>query len=162
MLKFEFPHLIKALALAGGLAIIVIPITIALAQVCSEVLEKLSLNSEPQTLVKMIQEKKVYSIWQKHVFIFTVLIIAPIIEETVFRGIIYSTIKQMGFPKLALFGTSFLFAIVHGNLMILIPLTFLAITLSWLYELTDNLIAPIFMHALFNGVNLYFLMNNSS
>jgi len=34
--------------------------------------------------------------------------------------------------------------------MTFVPLTFLGLILAWLYDSTDNLIAPIFAHSLFN------------
>ena len=34
----------------------------------------------------------------------------------------------------------------------------LALALTWLYELTDNLLAPILVHALFNAANLAMLV----
>jgi membrane protease YdiL (CAAX protease family) len=37
--------------------------------------------------------------------------------------------------------------------MIFLPLTLLALALTWLYERTNNLLAPILAHSLFNGVN---------
>src|SRR5512140_422206 len=86
------------------------------------------------------------------------IVVAPFAEEVVFRGLIYPTLKQNGFPKLALWGTSLLFAAIHSNLMIVLPLTFLAVVLTLLYETTDNLLAPIFAHSLFNFVNFFWVL----
>jgi membrane protease YdiL (CAAX protease family) len=81
------------------------------------------------------------------------IILAPVAEETLFRGILYPTIKQYGFPRAALWGTSALFALIHFNFAIFIPLLLLALVLVWLYEKTDNLLAPIAAHVAFNAVN---------
>jgi len=86
------------------------------------------------------------------------IVVAPFVEELVFRGLIYPTLKQNGFPGLALWGTSILFAAIHSNLMILLPLTFLAVVLTLLYETTDNLLAPIAAHSLFNFVNFFWFI----
>jgi membrane protease YdiL (CAAX protease family) len=40
------------------------------------------------------------------------------------------------------------------TLAIFVPLFALALALTWLYEKTDNLLAPIFAHSLFNAANL--------
>lgn len=81
------------------------------------------------------------------------VVIAPIAEETLFRGILYPTIKQHGFPRAALWGTSVLFALIHCNLAVFLPLLMMALLLVWLYEKTDNLLAPVTAHVIFNAVN---------
>jgi membrane protease YdiL (CAAX protease family) len=81
------------------------------------------------------------------------ILLAPIAEELLFRGILYPAAKQFGFPRSALWGTSALFAVIHFNVAIFIPLLLLAALLVWLYEKTDNLLAPIAAHVTFNAVN---------
>lgn len=85
------------------------------------------------------------------------ILLAPVGEEILFRGIIYPAIKFAGFPRLALWGTAILFALIHRNLPIFIPLVVLAICLAVLYEKTGNLLAPITTHAIFNAVNFFML-----
>ncbi len=74
-----------------------------------------------------------------------------------FRGIIYPAIKQSGFPRAALWGTSLLFALIHLNLANFVPLVVLALMLTWLYERTDNLLASIAAHGTFNAANVIYL-----
>lgn len=81
------------------------------------------------------------------------ILLAPLAEELLFRGILYPAAKQLGFPRAALWGTSVLFAAIHFNVAIFIPLLLLALLLVWLYEKTDNLLAPIAAHVTFNAVN---------
>jgi membrane protease YdiL (CAAX protease family) len=83
----------------------------------------------------------------------TVLIV-PAAEEAFFRGILYTWVKTLGFPRLALWGTSILFSTVHGNLPGFVPLTLFAVALVILYERCGNLLAPISAHAAFNVANL--------
>jgi membrane protease YdiL (CAAX protease family) len=78
-------------------------------------------------------------------------------EEFIFRGMLYPLIKQRGWPRLAWFGVNFLFALIHLDAAAFIPLFLLALVLTWLYEKTDSLLAPITGHALFNAVNLVLL-----
>jgi hypothetical protein len=91
------------------------------------------------------------------------VVIAPLAEETLFRGILYPAIKQNGFPRAALWGNSLLFAAIHGNLPAFLPLTILALILTVLYEKTNNLLSCIFAHSLFNvvGVVLVYYYNSS-
>jgi membrane protease YdiL (CAAX protease family) len=88
----------------------------------------------------------------------TAILLVPVTEEMLFRGILYPAIKQFGYPRLALWGTALLFAAVHTNLVTFVPLAALALVLTLLYERTDNLLAPIAAHVLFNGVNFVRLL----
>jgi uncharacterized protein len=81
------------------------------------------------------------------------IILAPLVEEFIFRGLLFPILKQLGFVKLAWWGTSLLFALIHFNLHAFLPLTVLALMLTWLYDRTDNLLAPILAHSAFNAVN---------
>jgi len=97
--------------------------------------------------------------WSQQIFMLvTMVLLAPVVEEILFRGILYPLIKQAGFPKIAVFGVSLLFAAVHFTPAIFLPLFVLAMLLTWLYEFTDNLLAPITAHSLFNamGFALYY------
>jgi membrane protease YdiL (CAAX protease family) len=86
------------------------------------------------------------------------VLLAPVAEEIMFRGILYPVIKQLGRPRLALWGTSLLFAAIHLNLVTFVPLMALAVVLTVLYEYTNNLLAPIMAHILFNALNFATLL----
>ena len=86
------------------------------------------------------------------------IFVAPPAEELFFRGLLYPTLKQLGLPRLAFWGTAILFGLAHLNLMALIPLIFVAIMLTLLYEETDNLLAPIIAHSFFNTANFVVLV----
>jgi len=101
-----------------------------------------------------VQTLRSASSWAARIALGVVTIfLVPVAEEILFRGIIYPWIKQRGHPRLALVGTSVLFAAMHLNLVTFIPLFALAVVLTFLYEWTNNLLAPITAHALFNGLN---------
>jgi membrane protease YdiL (CAAX protease family) len=87
-------------------------------------------------------------------FVVFSILIAPVAEEILFRGVLYPAIKQSGFPRSALWGTAVLFAAIHVNLPIFLPLLALGLALALLYEATNNLLAPIAAHGLFNAVNI--------
>jgi membrane protease YdiL (CAAX protease family) len=82
--------------------------------------------------------------------------LAPAAEELLFRGILYPFIKRR-WPRMALWGTALLFGAFHMYLPGFVPLALLALILTWLYEKTDNLLAPIAAHSLFNTVNFALL-----
>lgn len=69
-------------------------------------------------------------------------------------GLFYPLLRRLKPASLSVICVSLLFALIHGNTAILLPLFVLALILTWLYEMTDNLLAPIAVHALFNATNL--------
>jgi membrane protease YdiL (CAAX protease family) len=114
---------------------------------------------ELQPMVKHLQTRLP---WPHTVFYgFATIVIAPVAEELLYRGILYPTIKQNGHPRLAWIVSSVIFALMHQNLMVVLPLTFLAVILTLLYEVTGNLIAPITTHSLFNGFNFLMLLQQT-
>ena len=117
-----------------------------------ENLPRVALHPEEQSAVHTIRSA---SSWFDRLTLGgATIILAPLSEEVLFRGIIYPWIKNFGFPQLALWGTSLIFAIVHFNLLSLPALFLLALMLTLLYEKTGNLLAPIAAHSLFNAFNL--------
>jgi len=86
---------------------------------------------------------------------FLAVVVAPLIEETVFRGLFQTMIRSyLGRPWLAIIITSVLFAMVHANLSHWPALFALALGLGYAYEKSGSLFRPIFMHVLFNGATI--------
>ena len=101
---------------------------------------------------------RVTTVWSDRVSLaILALLLAPVVEEIFFRGIFYPAVKQAGFPRLALWGVSLLFALIHANVVTFIPLFALAVVLTLIYERTNNLLSTISAHALFNGLNFALL-----
>jgi membrane protease YdiL (CAAX protease family) len=118
-------------------------------------LPKLHLKPEEQQAVQTLQTAVT---WQHRLVLGLItILLAPVAEEVLFRGILYPWVKQAGFPRLALWGTAILFAAIHFNLATFIPLAALALMLAILYDRMDNLLAPITAHALFNAANFAML-----
>jgi membrane protease YdiL (CAAX protease family) len=109
------------------------------------------LKPELQAPVQLLQQQR----WPAHLLAVqavVTVVIAPIGEEILFRGILYTAIKQRGRPKTAVWVTAVLFAIIHFSPVNLLSLLFLGIVLTALYEKTKNLLAPILLHSAFNGI----------
>jgi len=146
------PKLNRALLMAVTLVIVILTIAWLLQNVSVSALTKLGWPPADQTAVALLAAAK--SLWLKIYLGAFAVVLAPVAEEFIFRGMLYRFLKQLGFPKLALLGTSFLFAFIHFDAAVFIPLFVLALALTWLYEKTDNLLAPIVAHSLFNAANL--------
>ena len=82
------------------------------------------------------------------------IIVAPLVEEIIFRGYLYAVIKRYTGCFFAAITTSLLFAVIHGNLPGIMPLFTLALILTLAYELTGCLWVPMVAHALFNMIQV--------
>jgi membrane protease YdiL (CAAX protease family) len=152
---FHRPQLPRALLMAGLAVIILLPVALGLQQVSAVVLTKLGWPPEEQIAVTLLANTKSWGM-RIYLGVFAVML-APVAEEFIFRGMLYPFVKQLGWPRLAWIGVSFVFALIHDDAVTFVPLFVLALALTWLYEKTDNLLAPIAAHSLFNGANLVLL-----
>jgi membrane protease YdiL (CAAX protease family) len=154
------PSLGRNLLLAILAAIVVLPLTHALTQLSVRALAWFHLEAREQSTVQTLKSSVS---WDQRIFFGIIAIIfAPLVEEFLFRGILYPTLKQKGYRRLALWGTSVFFAMTHSNLPTFIPLIFLALILTFLYEETNTLLAPILTHSLFNAANFYWLLRQQA
>ena len=83
---------------------------------------------------------------------FFVALAAPFFEEVFFRGFLYNALKHWMSPVQALLINSLLFAWLHANLIGFVPILFLGILLTLLYEKTGSLVSSITVHMLHNSV----------
>ncbi len=88
------------------------------------------------------------------------IVMAPVAEETLFRGVLHTALSQHCGRAAGIWGNAILFGIIHWNVLSLIPLTVMAVFLTLLYEHTRNLLAPILAHALFNLATFTFILMN--
>lgn len=144
-------HWGRALLLGVLLALLFVPVGIGLQWASAQLMTRVHVEPVEQ---QAVQTLRVSASWLSRALLAVVAIgLAPMAEEVLFRGILYPAVKQAGFRHLALWGTSAVFAVIHGNLATLLPLLVLSVALTLLYEQTDNLLAPIAAHACFNGMN---------
>ncbi len=82
--------------------------------------------------------------------VIVVVVVAPIVEELFFRGFIYPAFRQRIGVVGAIILSSFLFALAHASLFLIIPIMALGVALTYLYEATGSLGPPVMLHALNN------------
>ena len=78
------------------------------------------------------------------------LIIAPIIEEIVFRKFLYTGFKSNLGIGLSAILSSFIFALIHLNIFSFIVLFIFGLFLCYCYEKYKTIYAPIWIHFMFN------------
>jgi membrane protease YdiL (CAAX protease family) len=147
-------HRRKAVLLGMIVALVFLPLGWGLQQLSAVVMTHLphfNLQPEEQLPVRVLRVSM--SVAGRAILGAAAILLAPVAEEILFRGILYPAIKQAGHPQVALWGTVVLFAAVHMNIVTFLPLAVLALLLTALYERTNNLLAPITAHALFNALN---------
>ena len=84
--------------------------------------------------------------------ILRIVIIAPIVEELIFRGVIMSGFSRIYHPVFAIFFSALLFALFHLNPW-QFPATFmLGLILGWIRLRTGSVLACIAGHAIHNGL----------
>jgi len=152
---FRDPKLIQALGRAVLTVAFLLPVLWVLQTVAVLALTRLGWPPDDQAAIKLFENA--HSWWGRWYMGLFAVVLAPVAEEFIFRGMLYPFIKQLGFPRLAWVGVSALFALIHFDAAIFIPLFVLAMGLTWLYETTGNLLAPIAAHAVFNAVNMALL-----
>ena len=152
---FRNADLKKSLLLALGALVLALLAGWLLQFVSGITLTRLGVPPENQRAVEMLLDAK--TIWARGYFALFAIVIAPVAEEFVFRGMLYPFIKQLGSPRTAVFGVSAIFAGIHFDAGTFLSLFALALVFTWLYEKTDCLLAPIVAHSLFNTVNLVML-----
>jgi CAAX protease family protein len=111
-------------------------------------LEAIGLPPEPQAAERAI------ALVDPWLVVLAVVILAPIAEEVFFRGVVFNAWLREGGRRWAYVGSAALFAIIHLSLVSLVPIFLLGLALAWVYERTGNLLAPIAMHAVVNGISV--------
>lgn len=84
-------------------------------------------------------------------------ICGPILEEFLFRGIIYNKLKTFNKKTISMVMTSIIFGIIHGNLINGIYAFVVSFILIYLYEKYKTLKAPILMHIFLNITVIFML-----
>lgn len=88
---------------------------------------------------------------------------APLVEELVYRGILYSALQRLTGKLWAVVGVSALFTLVHvfqysNNLGVIAAIALLSLTLTATRALTGRLLPCFIIHFIFNGVQAVTIM----
>ncbi len=151
---FQVTSPVKAIASGLLAAALFLPVAWCYQSVSIYLMDLARMNPQSQIAVQELQDPTLTAANQIVLGVIYI-VMAPLVEEALFRGILYPAIKQSGWPRLALWGSSLFFATVHFNMPTFVPLLILALVLVYLYETFQNLLAPIAAHALFNAVNFF-------
>lgn len=82
-------------------------------------------------------------------------IVAPIVEEIMYRKLVYHKLKYAYGMKLAIVLSSLLFGIVHMNMVQFLYATGIGIFFAYIYEKEKSLLYPIAFHAALNLIAVF-------
>jgi uncharacterized protein len=91
--------------------------------------------------------------------LFVAVIMAPLVEETLFRGVLFQSLRRrLGLWPGALL-SSLVFTVIHVEIVFSQPVALaglfsLGVFLAWAFHRTGSLLVPILGHAVFNGVSV--------
>ena len=77
-------------------------------------------------------------------------LIAPIGEELIFRGVLQSVLTIRFGVWVGVIGSAFVFALIHADLVLFLPIFCMGLLFGALYRITGSLWAPIWLHMLNN------------
>ena len=88
---------------------------------------------------------------------FVAVFTAPLVEEMIYRGVVYSAVEQALGRAVAIGAVSLLFAGVHvfqykNNIAVIIVITLLSFTLTFVRAYTGKLLPSFVIHLVFNGI----------
>ena len=90
----------------------------------------------------------------------TLVIIAPLAEEIIFRGFLFGKLKRAVPVWAAMLITSMVFGAIHGQWNVAIDVFALSLIMCGLREITGSIWAGVLLHMLKNGLAFYILFIN--
>ena len=111
-------------------------------------LDTLGVDVEPQAAEQAL------TLVEPWVAVLAIVILAPIAEELFFRGVVFNAFLRERGPRFAYLGSAAMFAVIHLSIVALLPIFLLGLALARVYDRTGNLLAPIVMHAVVNGISV--------
>ncbi|NJL90788.1 MAG: CPBP family intramembrane metalloprotease [Coleofasciculaceae cyanobacterium SM2_1_6] len=104
-------------------------------------------------------------LWSFLIFSTTASLAAPIFEEIIFRGFLLPSLTRYLSVGWAIVASSILFAVAHLSLSEVLPLTVLGMVLGFVYWRSQNLLASMCLHSLWNSgtlISLYILSKGAN
>ena len=138
----------KSLLYGIGTVSMSLPIIILLSLGWTSLLEALGLPDDPQDSIAIFANAKSPLVVVGMLFVACIL--APVMEELLFRAGLYRYCRQKLGRASALLISGLVFGLVHGNWAGFVPLSFLGVMLAMVYEATGSIRVAIIAHAFFN------------
>ncbi len=140
----------------AGFGVVVALLAIALSVLGQFGIEKI-VPLAPQAPVDMFLETR--SLLTFAIYLLLVGILAPVVEELIFRGFVYAGLRRIMTVPAAALTSALIFAAAHIAVPVggLLAITLIGVVLAYLYERSGTLLAPMITHAMYNSFVLLLL-----
>lgn len=98
--------------------------------------------------------------WAVALSFVTTVLIAPAVEELLFRGVLFGSLRTRLPIWLAAILAASVFGLLHGQLNAMIYTFLLGLILIWLYQRSTSLLPGILLHTLNNLIAFYLLLHS--
>jgi len=112
----------------------------------------------PQPLVVLLETEESTALLSATALL--AVVAAPVVEEMIFRGFLFSAIRDNLGSRGAVLLSALAFSLVHGNWFAILPLFLLGMILAWSFEWSKSLTVPITIHMVQNAVTIFTLLYN--
>jgi membrane protease YdiL (CAAX protease family) len=148
-----------------GLGILAYPFSVLIVSVClyaNQLLLRL-FNRPPDEHMLMTEMTHQQPPWVISVFFIMAVFGAALLEELLFRGLLYNVLRRYFGAVSGACAAALIFAVMHGIWSQVLGLFALALILTWLYDRTGRLVAGMALHATNNFVAMVvvFLLRQS-
>lgn len=86
------------------------------------------------------------------------VLVAPVAEETCFRGLLYPALRQLRGPRYAIVLTAVVFGLVHVLPAVVVPMVLFGAAMAWLCETNGSFLPCVLAHIVFNGLTVLQLL----
>ena len=86
------------------------------------------------------------------------VVVAPVAEETCFRGLLYPALRQLRGPRYAILLTAVIFGLVHVLPAVAFPMVLFGAAMAWLCETNGSFLPCLLAHIAFNGLTVLQLL----
>ena len=134
-----------------------IPPVVIITVIMSMVIGDLGLVAESQPVIDWLTNPET-TFTTRIVIIFCAVVIAPVIEEVIFRGILFPAVLKNNSFILAVLLVGCIFSLIHFHAPSFLSILMLNIFFCAGYASTGSLVTPIVMHMVFNGTATFFAL----
>ncbi len=151
------PPAINVMAAAVATFLAAVPVLFVISLAWTFLVTELGFNTDKQPLVSLFAESDSPPLVLGMSFL--AVVVAPLVEETIFRAGLFRYLRTRLPRWIALLLPALIFGSLHGNLVAFLPLVALGVVFALAYERTGRISVPIIAHALFNLNTILLLLS---
>jgi len=151
---------LRSFLYGGSLVALAMPLLLGLSVGWTFLLRKMGLPDDPQDAIAIFANTKSRLVVAGMLVVACVL--APMMEELLFRAGVYRFCRQRLGRGPALVISGVLFGAIHANWAGFLPLAFLGVVLALAYEATGSIRVAVIAHAFFNLNSILIILSGMS